>query len=171
MFICVHLWFILFGFAPVATAQSKWTLTTADFQSRQIDLAAIDDAGVHAAAAGDRPAQVVAWGDVLSLDRALDFSAAGKYVVWLTDGDHLRGEPGKIEGEALVFNASSIGMMNIPLRQIAAITRSTQTAPRDRQGEDVVVLANGDTAARHRLRVRRQAAQRAGQRDGDACAV
>jgi len=135
----------LMSLPSAAIAQSKWTLTSADFQSRQIDLTAIDQAGVHAAAAGDRPAEVKAWADVLSLDRAIEFSAAGKYVVWLTDGDHLRGEPGKIEGEAFVFNASSIGMMSIPLRQIAAITRTTQTAPRERQSDDVVVLANGDT--------------------------
>src|SRR5687767_10367555 len=81
-----HLWLILLlCWTSPLLAQSKWTLTTADFRSKQVDVAAIDDKG---ATFGDR--SNVPFDQLLLLDRELDpkqqaggAGAGGKFVLYL----------------------------------------------------------------------------------------
>src|SRR5688572_6558029 len=95
-----HLWLILLllTFPAFVTAQTtRWTLTTADFQSRQVDLDSIDDAGVRVRNKASDSARVVTWDNLLALDRAVESKpAVGRLALLLTSGDQLRGEAVKI---------------------------------------------------------------------------
>jgi hypothetical protein len=142
----------------VAEAQSKWTLTTADFRSKQVDLAAIDDKGATFA---DK--SVVRFDDLLLLDREIDpkqqaaAGAGGKFILYLAGGDQFRGEPAKLEGETLHWSSAAVGEMQVPLRQVTSLVRAapqpgqpTSTPPppataEEQRTEDVITLANGDT--------------------------
>ena len=141
-----------------AYAQERWTLTTADFRSKQVDLVSIDDAGAKVSDDPAAPPRVVKWDDLLGLDReSADGAAAaprvpttagagGKFVVYLAGGDQLRGEPAKIDGETLVWNSAAVGAMNLPMRDVVGFTRAGQPAPRadEKRTEDAVLLQNGD---------------------------
>jgi hypothetical protein len=136
--------------AQLTAQTTRWTITTADFQSRQVDLETIDDAGVRVRDKESDPPRVVPWGDLLALDRQTESRTPffAKLTVLLTTGDQIRGEPVKIEGETLTWNAASLGQLQFPLQQIKAITRGPQQSPSrdgERITEDVVTLANGDT--------------------------
>src|SRR5215218_5439909 len=126
--------FVLFAISALfvicgssALAQSKWTLTTADFRSKQVDLTSIDDKGATFA---DR--SIVRFDDLLLLDRTLDpgqqaggGGAAGKFILYLSGGDQFRGEPAKLEGETLYWSSPAIGEMQVPLRQVTSLVRAT----------------------------------------------
>src|SRR4051812_15632257 len=85
--------------------QSKWTLTTADFQTRQVDLSLIDDAGVHVVDQSATSARLVKWDELVLLDRALESKSptTGKFVLSLLGGEQLHGEPLKLTGETLTW--------------------------------------------------------------------
>ena len=151
-----HRWLILLLvlFPSIAHAQSKWTLTTADFRSKQVDLASIDDKG---AAFTDR--SVVGFDDLLLLDRDLDpkqqqqGGGAGKFILQLASGDQFRGEPVKLEGETLHWNSPAVGEMKVSLRQVTSFARAAAAPGQQQQPataeeqrtEDVIILANGDS--------------------------
>lgn len=126
-----------------ATAQSKWTLTTAEFRTRQVEIASIDAGGVTPV--GDAPIQ---WEDLLLLDRqdATMQPGAAKFTLYLVNGDQLRGEPVKLEGETLQFATQALGAIAVSLKQVAGIVRVSQSAPAidEKRTEDVVKLGNGD---------------------------
>jgi hypothetical protein len=135
--------------ASVVCGQSTWTLTTADFRSKQADLTGIDDKGATFA---DK--SVVSFADLLLLDREIDpkqqQAAAGKFVLSLAGGDQFRGEPVKLEGEILHWNSPALGEIPVSLRQVTSIVRatpqtSTPAASDGQRTEDVISLANGDT--------------------------
>src|SRR5206468_2223134 len=81
-----------------ASAQERWTLTTADFRSRQVDLVSIDDAGAKVSDAAGTAPRVVKWDELLGLDCDASGGAAarapttagsgggGKFVVYLAGG-------------------------------------------------------------------------------------
>ncbi|MEA2709063.1 MAG: hypothetical protein QOF78_1664 [Phycisphaerales bacterium] len=141
--------------AATFAQQSKWTLTSADFRSKQVDLATIDDKG---ATFGD--GSVVGFNDLLLLEREIDpkqqqqppGGGGGKFVLYLIGGDQFRGEPVKLDGETLHWSSPAVGNMQVPLRQVTALARATpqgaQTPPattEERRTEDLIVLSNGDT--------------------------
>ncbi|HYO07413.1 MAG TPA: hypothetical protein VER17_00440, partial [Tepidisphaeraceae bacterium] len=109
----------------MAQAQTKWTLTTADFQSRQVDLASIDESGARVSDAAGGNARLVKWDDLLLLDRGADAArpatppttagAASRFVLTLTSGDQVRGEPLRLEGDTLRWKSPAGGEINIPL--------------------------------------------------------
>jgi hypothetical protein len=153
-----HRWLILLLLLllpSVASAQSKWTLTTADFRSKQVDLTSIDDKGATFA---DRSS--IRFDDLLLLDRDADLkqqsqpAAGGKFILYLSGGDQFRGEPAKLEGETLYWSSPAVGEMQVPLRQVTSLVRATpqtssqqqqqQPASDERRTEDVITLANGD---------------------------
>ena len=147
----------------MAAAQSKWTLTTADFRSKQVDLVSIDDKGATFA---DK--SVVPFADLLLLDRELDpkqqqaagagAGGGGKFVLYLAGGEQFRGEPVKLEGETLHWHSPAVGGMQVPLRQVTSLVRAIaapsqqqqqqQLAPpaagEQQRTEDEITLANGD---------------------------
>jgi len=146
-----HRWLILFLFLLSSSAvaqQNRWTLTTADFQTRQVDLVSIDDNGVSVLIKAGEAPQQIRWDSLLALDRALEPKPSNaKFILALTTGDQLRGEPTKIDGDTLTFNAVNLGSMTIPLKQVVAIARQVQNIPagRDMPAEDLAVLSNGDS--------------------------
>ena len=145
----------------MALAQSKWTLTTADFRSKQVDLASIDDRGATFA---DKSA--VRFDDLLLLDRELDpkqqqqaaGAGGGKFVLALAGGEQFRGEPLKLEGETLQWSSPALGAVQVRLRQVTSFTRAAAPsgataaqpagqapAADEPRTEDVITLANGDS--------------------------
>jgi hypothetical protein len=144
---------LLFVVAGGANAQEAWTLTTADFRNSTVVLRGIDAAGVRVAeaGAGEAPGQpaaerVVAMEEFLQVERPVPASAQqGKFVLHLSGGDQLAGEPASIQGEQLVWASAAAGELRVPLSRAAAVTRPGQRPPERRQTEDVVTLANGDT--------------------------
>jgi hypothetical protein len=147
---CSVLWLI--GSASSAQAQPAWALTTADFQTRQVDLMGIDDAGAKVADKAGAAPRTVPWEQLLDLERSAPPRGGGKFVLRLVHGDQLRGEPVKIEGENLKWSSPLLGEIVFPLRRIASIERSGHPAPSrgaggDKPAEDVVRLANGDAVS------------------------
>lgn len=154
--------FALFALAAIVAsplhAQSKWTLTTADFRSKQVDLVSIDEKGATFA---DK--SVVPFEQLLLLDRELDPSqqqqgadgggGGGKFILSLAGGDQFRGEPVKLDGETLQWDSPAVGQMRVPLRQVTSLTRAAATpqqqaaavADDEQPTEDVITLANGDS--------------------------
>jgi hypothetical protein len=142
--------------AVAAGGQETWTLTTADFRSFPVTLRGIEASGVRVAdpappgqgAAGQSPAgeRVVPMDEFLQVERPVQPAAQeGKFVLHLTGGDQLAGEPTSIAGEQLVWASSAAGEVRVPLSRAAAITKAGRRPPERPQAEDVVTLANGDT--------------------------
>jgi hypothetical protein len=138
---------VLLSVAFSARAETKWTITTANFQSKQLDVSSIDDDGVSVLEKVGQPARVIKWDGLLAIDRAIDAKASGKFTLLLAGGDQIRGEPAKIDGETLTWHAASVGDMQIALKQVLAISKSAQPRGREgeKQAEDVVLLSNGDS--------------------------
>src|SRR5688572_29767431 len=94
-----NLWpiLLLITICSAARAESAWTLTTADFQSRQVNLAGIDDSGAAVTEGPQGAQQRVKWDDLLILARELESKpTTGKFVVTLSAGDRVRGTPVKL---------------------------------------------------------------------------
>ena len=145
-----HLWLIILLLLPSVTiAQSKWTLTTAEFRSRQVELVSLDDAGAKVKDASG--AQAIQWDSLLALERESappqQGAAGGKFVLHLSGGDQLRGEPVKLEGETLQWKSPAVGTMGVSLRQVSGLVRANRAVPaiETQRTEDVVLLANGDS--------------------------
>jgi NPCBM/NEW2 domain len=151
--------FSVLAFSPCVRAQSKWTLTTADFRSAQVSLSSLDQSGASVMPDGAPAPRVVKWDEVLLLERepsstakpppttAGASAAAGKFILYVTGGDQFRGEPKSIENETLVWNSPAVGAVTVPLKQVVAIGKSNQPSPASdaKRTEDVVTLANGDS--------------------------
>jgi hypothetical protein len=153
---------LVFLLSSSAHADSRWTLTTADFASRQVDLLSIDNTGATVAEKTGAPSRVVKWDQLLSLERQSGENETARgtsptpaatqpgdsdFIVYLTSGDQLRGQPLKLDGETLTWTSPAIGTMSLPLKQVAGFVRDGQPAVRsdENRTEDVVMLANGDS--------------------------
>src|SRR5581483_7315148 len=91
---------LFLSIAPLAFA-ADWTLTTAAFKTRPVNVASVDDAGVHTTT-DDGQAETVAWADVLELTRSSPaHSPGGKFDLYLAGGDRLSGEPIALAGDTL----------------------------------------------------------------------
>jgi hypothetical protein len=150
--------FSVLAFAPCARAQSKWTVTTADFRSAQVTLSSLDQGGASVTPDGAQQPRVVKWDELLLLEREPSSAAKpppttagsgtpGKFILYVAGGDQFRGEPKSIENETLVWNSPAVGPVTVPLKQVVAIGKSNQPPPASdaRRTEDVVTLANGDS--------------------------
>jgi len=136
----------MFAITSSALAEPpQWTLTTADFQTRQVAIASIDGTGINASSGQ------VNWSDLLLLDRDLSGKAesSGKFTLYLAGGDQYRGDPAKLQGEKLDWNSPALGAMKVPLKQVVAITRAGKPSPSGdtKRTEDVVTLSNGDVVS------------------------
>jgi hypothetical protein len=138
--------------ASAASAQdTSWTLSTADFKTEQVVLRSIDDAGVTVVPAAGGEPRVVPAAAFLQVERTLtppgDATAAGaaKFMMHLSTGDRVGGEPVKVENDQLTWNNAAVGELVVPLTQLAAITKAGQLPDAGRRTEDVVALANGDS--------------------------
>jgi hypothetical protein len=140
--------------SSLCAAQQDWLLSTADFQTESVSLKSIDEKGVHVAASGQSLERVVTPEAFLQIDRTggagLAEKSPSKFMLELVTGDRVGGEPLKAENDRLAWRNAAVGVLTIPLTQLAAITKANQNAgapnPVDsiKRTEDVVTLANGD---------------------------
>ena len=132
-------------------AQNQWNLTTADFQSREVELRGVDEQGVAVARSG-AAAERLGWDQVLQLAREnVPKVTGGRFVLVTAGGERLHGLPVKVADENLVWSTSSLGELSMPLRQVVSVARanrvsSAQAGPAasTQVSEDTVLLANGD---------------------------
>jgi hypothetical protein len=129
-------------------AQNQWNLTTADLQTKPVELRAIDDTGIGISKTESLPAQLP-WDQVLELTRqTVPKVAAGRFILHSAADDHLYGQPLRIADEKLIWGTPSLGELSVPLRHVIAVTRASKHAPQQKSGdavtEDTVSLANGD---------------------------
>lgn len=131
--------------ATAARAQDAWTLTTADFRNASVSLKGIDGTGVRVTDPSTNSDRVVSMDEFLQLERPVgDSSQSGKFVLHMTGGDQLAGEPVSIAGEDLVWNNPAAGEVRVPMSRVSALTRPGQRPGDRRANEDVVTLSNGD---------------------------
>jgi len=137
----------------IVQARAEWTLTTADFQTRPVDLVAINDAGAKVREEGASADSALPWPQVLQLERANAARAEGaKFTLHLAGGDRVAGEAAELKGETLAWSSPSAGSVAVKLKEVLAITKAGEQPPRrDVNGqsprtEDVVSLTNGDAA-------------------------
>ena len=130
----------------IAPAAEGWLLTTAQFKTDTVTLKAIDSSGVKVVSAAGGGERTVSMDDFLDLSRTLPLAQGGaRFVLHLAGGDHLSGEPVGLKGDSLLWKNADLGEISIPGGKLIAITPPAQSAPAERQHEDVVRLANGDT--------------------------
>jgi hypothetical protein len=144
---------LLFCLLPSAlclTAHAQdWTLSTADFRTEVVGLRAIDEKGVHVTWQGH--ARLIPPEEFVQLDRGSTGAAVAaaaertpKFMLMLTGGDHVGGEPVKIEDDRLTWRNASVGELVIPLSQVAAIAKPGQVVDVAKRTDDAVLLSNGD---------------------------
>jgi hypothetical protein len=121
-------------------------LTTAQFKTDTVSLKAIDSSGVKVVSAAGGGERTISMDDFLDLSRTLPLAQGGsRFVLHLAGGDQLSGEPVGLKGDSLLWKNADLGEISIPGGKLIAITPPAQPAPSERQHEDVVRLANGDT--------------------------
>jgi len=135
----------------LAQDRQVWNLTDAAMRQRAVSLTAIDaDGALVSDPSGTGASQSVPWDDLVMLGRSAAPAAAGgsAFTAGLWSGDRFMGKPQSFSGQTLVWDSPLLGSVKIPLSQLAFVIRSGQTAPPDDpRDQDIVQLANGDTAA------------------------
>jgi hypothetical protein len=135
----------LFCLLPSAFCLAQeWTLSTADFRTEAVGLRAIDDKGVHVMWQGH--ARLIPPNEFVQVDRSVTaVERTPKFMLTLAGGDHVGGEPVKIEDDRLTWRNASVGEIVIPLSQVAAIAKPNQVIDTSaKRTDDAVLLANGD---------------------------
>src|SRR4051794_1418322 len=136
---------LLATFATASRAADVWTLTSADLGTTAVRLKAAGPAGLRVANVDGGNERAVPLSDFVSLDRHLPpAAAAGGYVLHLTSGDRIAGEPAGVKGESIVWKHPAVGELNVPLRQIRGLAKAGVKVPDEQRKEDVVTLANKD---------------------------
>ena len=142
-------WILSLGLCAMLAGSAlgaTWTLTTADFQTRLVNLGNVDPAGIHMTPAGGGDAEVVPFNQFLELSRALPPSmGSGKFTLFLLGGDSINGEPIGIKGNDLIWSNPTLGEIPISMKQLVTMTRPGGQPADVRRREDVVTLSNGDT--------------------------
>ncbi len=147
---------LLVSRAPVF-AQTAWTVTTSDFQTRPVTLIGLDDAGAKVTEPSSGVVEsTIPWVQILQMERAQPptptIPAATKpataFILHLANGDRVSGEALSLEGEILAWNSRAAGRVEVKLNGVTAISRAGEPAPRGGapRTEDVITLTNGDTA-------------------------
>lgn len=136
---------LLLTTCSLASAEDGWLLTTAQFKTDTVTLKGLDASGAKVAPVSGGADRTVPMDDFLDLSRTLpEVQSAGRFVLHLVGGDRLAGEPVGLKGDTLVWKNPELGEISIPGSRLVAITGRTQSAPAERQHEDVVRLSNGD---------------------------
>jgi hypothetical protein len=136
-----------------------WTLTDAGLRQQAVLVTALDGDGAQVRdASGTGPVHLAAWDDLVMLSRggAAPPAFGGKMTAGLWSGDRITGSPVSFSGETLVWTNPWFGNLKIGLSQLAYVIRvirpdANQLADvpglDDIRQQDIVQLANGDTAA------------------------
>jgi hypothetical protein len=141
--------FCLLLSAAAAQAQSRWNLTTADFQVQPITLQAIDGKTVRFVDKNNAEQSlpldqfIVAEGVTQTVR-----NPAGKFRLVLVGGASVTGDLVTVKEENLVFASALLGEMTVPLKQASRLESIVRIASvkkiESSATEDVVVLSNGD---------------------------
>jgi hypothetical protein len=128
---------------------ATWTLTDAQFNSRQVDVQSVDAAGIHFAASATTQPSVLPWQNVLELSQSANPAspAAGRMRLCFASGDVLSGEPMGLNNDTLQWNSARMSEIDVPLDQLLGIVVAG-ASPSDldqTRADDVIRLANGDT--------------------------
>lgn len=148
---------VLLPLTASLSAQTDWTLTTSDFQTRAINLIGLDDAGAKFTEPSPGAVESnIPWVQILQMERTQPptptapaaTKPAPSFILHLANGDRLPGEAFSLEGEILAWNSPAAGRVEVKLNGVTAISRAGEPvvrggAPRT---EDVITLTNGDTA-------------------------
>ncbi len=132
--------------ASIARADSGWLLMTADFESKSVDLIAIDDKGVQVNASGTP--HTITFKDFLEIRRSgAARPSADPFTLYLAGGDVLYGEPRGIKDEKIQWKSSSVGDLSIPLRDVRAMLGKGRKAEglEAARTEDSISMTNGDS--------------------------
>jgi hypothetical protein len=138
---------VLLCCASTAFAQ-PWQLTTSDFQTQQVELAAINSSGVSVTPTNGQPA-TVPFERFLQLEReGAQGTQGGPFVLHLIGGDRISGGPVALDGESLRWTSSALGELVVPLQQAAVMQRQGRAVQVDEtRPQDVIALTNGDAVA------------------------
>ena len=132
--------------ASLARADSGWLLMTADFDSKSVDLTAIDEKGIQVTAAGTP--RTVNYKDFLELHRSgASRPSTDPFTLYLAGGDVLYGEPRGIKDEKIQWKSSSVGELLIPLRDVRAMLAKGRKSEglEAARTEDAISMTNGDS--------------------------
>ena len=135
---------------PQPALAADWTLTTSDFESRPVDLRALDDRTVTVTVAGDGEASTVPLARVLQVtrDEAGAARSAGPFVLALAGGDRLAGSPVATDGADVAWRSPTLGEVRVPFVAIRSMRRrDAPPASADAGPQDVVRFANGDVTS------------------------
>jgi hypothetical protein len=126
-------------------AADVWSLTSADLSTIAVQLIRLDRNGVKIANVDGNNERLIPMAQFVEIERPLPASpAAGKFVLHLTTGDNLSGEPAGVQGESIRWKSATLGEIPVPLCELRAIARPGVRFS-DAQGkEDVVTLTNRD---------------------------
>jgi hypothetical protein len=133
--------------APVLA--DDWSITTADFQTQSAQLKSFSPDGVGITPPDAKTDQTIPLDQFVSIQRSSpDEPSTPKFTLLLSNGDRLAGEPGSVVGEKLIWVSPSLGKIPVPFNHLVVIAKGdTATAPDEAPKQDMVKLANGDTAA------------------------
>ena len=130
-------------FAAAASADQRWTLTTADFQRKVVELSEINAESVVISAAEKVTIPV---GRVLRLDRGtLTGVDKSTYQLTLQNGDVIPGSPADMRDEILHWQNPTLGLLKLPLSGLRSIVRKDKSrrSPAE-SNEDQILLNNKD---------------------------
>jgi hypothetical protein len=142
--------FIVLGMTVAAHVHADdWSITTSYFQTQSAVLKSFSTQGAEIISPDSKNAVTIPLDRFVSIQRAgSDDATAPKFTLILSNGDRLVGEPGSVTGEKLAWLSPSLGKVPVPFNRLVMIGRGDAvTAPAEAPKQDVVTLANGDTAA------------------------
>lgn len=136
---------ILASVASLSHAAEQWLVTDAEFNTRSMSITALDDS----AAKGNLPSgeeKSVALTSFVQATRNVKIEQPKGLILFVAGGDRLIGQPKALDGSTLVWFASGIGEVPVPIERALGILRDE---PNNRnlladRGEDELRLANGD---------------------------
>src|SRR5689334_16141075 len=133
------------GLPCICRAQGAWMLTTADFHTDPVLLHGIDKEGVHVSPTAGGEARVIPIDQFLEITRQTAAApAGGKYLLHMTGGDQLGGEPVAMKGNNLLWRSPVLGEISLPMKGLSGVTQPGKRPQETREAADVVTLANGD---------------------------
>jgi hypothetical protein len=123
-----------------------WSLTTADFQTAQVQLHGMDDHGAAITNVSTQDSATVPWGQFLELSRSVTSApSAGDFVLQLRNGDRLAGQPVSMTNDSVVWREATVGNLNVLLSSAIGFHRaSVSDAAGAASTDDVAYLVNGD---------------------------
>lgn len=135
-----------------ATAYAAdWTLTTADFKSRPVDLVGMTSEAVTVRKGEGAAPETVPVSNFLQVSHGVVGSGptkagAAAFTLALASGDRITGTPAALGGETLTWSSPAVGELKVSLRDVESLSKSSVTVPAVEQppAEDTVTLGNGD---------------------------